>query len=175
MKSFPCLLRAWAVFGLVLFFSGCGVLGEFALFQSEHPLLVSTVELVRSPSGSSRGGVQPPSQTLAIALPSGRVGFTDTNGRTYPQQLRPEMAIQIQELLEDRSYVKVKNIKPAKTASRPIYYRLKVVAEGQSDKIIRFAHPPRRPLPQSVAALVDTFDRAHRMVHPLSTELNLLE
>ena len=154
---------------------GCGSFGKL-VFGPKEPLLVSTVELTRgraiSQPAERSGSLH---QTLRIELPSGRVAFTDSDGRAHPQQLAPALAAQIQHMLTDRSFYAARNMTPAKNVA-PMHYHLTVLAANdQHGKSLRFAYPPRKPLPESVVVLVNTFDRVHRMVHPLSTTINLIE
>ena len=114
-------------------------------------------------------------QKLAIDLTNGRATLEDVGGRRYPQQVDLKVVRRIHDHLADRSW-QVTRIKADRKAKDVATYHLVVYEAGKKVKSeATWDVPSRRPLPDVLQLLVNSFEVAHRFAYPLSDNVDLLK
>ena len=154
--------------------------GEQWVIKPPHQINATRIEVTRTaagePKADAEGQADAGEQTLAVDLTTGRVTFQDADGAPYPHQLSAEAAQQLVAGFVDRSW-QVGRIGAVRGAEDAMSYDLRVY-EGDDQakpRRVRWSTPPARELPDQLAVLVRTFNEAHRLAHPLSGEVDLLE
>lgn len=161
------LLLAGMIVGLL---SGC---------TTRPPLEATEVHLQRtfhSIGEPAAEGRQPRvKQALAIDLITGHATLTDNDGQKYPLQIEPKLLEQLRQGIADRSW-QIGALRAKVLIESPVHYRLSVTVQDQVlTQQARWTTARQEKWPPIMSDLVAAFDRAHRVAHPLSRKVNLIE
>ncbi len=116
-------------------------------------------------------------QVMELDLVTGNASLRDVDGRVYPFQTDPQRLERLRTLTRGPEWV-MGDVKPQRDAEAVTYYTLLAI---EADEVTRYqvelAVPGRnrKPLPALYAELLEMFVRAHRVAHPLSETINLLQ
>jgi|GEM_PF-2739954 len=114
-------------------------------------------------------------QRMVIDLVSGSASLTDVDGRIFPLQLQTATLERLRTLSRQREWM-IRSVKPLKDAQDPVYYKLVAFeADYSQQHHAHFAVPGRKEFPEFFELLIDEFEQAHRLAHPLSKSVNLLD
>ncbi|MAE67263.1 MAG: hypothetical protein CMJ18_23625 [Phycisphaeraceae bacterium] len=115
-----------------------------------------------------------PSAKLDIDLFTGRTSLTDLEGRIHPSQLDHATTEKLRESLSGRAW-QSRRTRAAKDADQVVRYEAEVRdGERRIGRTARWVTPSAKPLPDALTMLARTFERADRMVHPLSDRIDLV-
>ncbi len=150
-------------------------------FKPKPEIVASSIVVKRYTvkSNSKRSVVRTGEQTMTLDLNTGRASIVDVDGRTYPHQVAVPVATELKDALRDRAW-QVGKMGAAKGSQKPVYYELLVDAENveanDAPKPVSWAVPvpKKKTLPDSLAMVMQAFDRAHRVIYPLSDDVDLL-
>lgn len=143
--------------------------GDRWIIKPPRQIKATRIELTRE----HRAGSAAP--MLVIDLTNGRGAYRDVDGRTYPHQFNEKTVQRLGAYMTDRSW-QVNTIRADRKADAVNTYHLTVFEGDKKVKPdrITWVVPASRPLPDSLALLVATFDEAYRAAHPLSNDVDLL-
>ena len=163
------------LFGL-LAGAGCDAgmrVGDLWVVSPRAPLSASQFQMTRYQIDADDARVH--EKRLVVDLSTGRASLTDSDGRVYASQLSAEILEQVRATISGGSW-NFSRAQAAPHAEEVQYFELSVHnGDDPVGGLCRWAVPAARELRPAHILLVKTFDRAHRMAHPLSDQVNLVE
>lgn len=159
----------------LVLFAGAGCesglrIGEWQVIDPEDPLSITRVELTRTQTAGNSATLVI-NQQLTIDLSNGRASFVDSDGTVYPQQVDAKIVAQLRQQLPN---LKIKELELEKADKNPLIYNVKAY---DTDSTVKrggsWKSPSEKDLAPVLVTLVDTFDQAFRIAHPLSKEVDL--
>lgn len=153
--------------------ASAGLLDLFS-FNRSSPPQVTKIEVTRRLVQEPDQAGQAPIQHLKMDLTTGQSTYTDTDGRSWPQQIEPLIVERLQKQLSDRKWqVQLDSAPKASVVER---YQLTAWADNEPlEDGATWANPSAKPLPDALRTVEMAFDAAHRYAHPLSEQVDLLK
>ena len=149
-------------------------IGNTWLVQPNTPLSATQVEVVRYDYDKNKKS-RSDEKKLVVQLVDGRTSLEESDGRVYPSQLPDKMAQHLRECVVNRAF------RVARVGANPRAQQVQeyVLTLYDGEKAVggrtRWAVPSRTSMPDSLEAMTAVFNRADRMVHPLSQKYNLVK
>lgn len=182
---------AWMMVAVVMLLATAGCqdgglkIGQFTVIQPKTPLQATRVVLSRGPTQPklthaiyntpTQAEVNPGSDVLVINLTTGHATMTPAEGAAFPVPLSPDRLEVVREVVASRAWLFGVRA-PAKKAESVAWYELAVYdGDRLVEREVAWAVPSAKPLPDSAQKLVTLFATAHRLVNPLSRDVDLLK
>ena len=122
-----------------------------------------------------KGATRGEPSILVIDLFTGHALLNEPDGRAFPSQLSAETAQNLRDIVAKRTF-RTTRITPLRRAKLISDYEMSIYdGDVKLAAGALWATPPFRALPRPHTDLTAIFERAHRMAHPLSDRVNLVE